>query len=505
KMKKIFIISDLHLGGRPDERDDLGQITKPGFQICHAYPQLTAFIDWINKQAKDFNGDTEIIINGDIVDFLADDDFDDPTINATIWTANETEAISKLNQIIKRTREGQNRGPFDALKEFIAQGNQLTLILGNHDIELALPQVRRHLQNILGAQQGKLQIIYDGEAYTCGDLLIEHGNRYDSWNVVDHSALRQERSMLSRGLKVDEQERGKQYFLPPAGTLMVIHLINHLKKHYRFVDLLKPETGAVIPLLLALKADYGILQDILSLSPQLTMRKIRGRLDKPAKPSHNGNLKASRRSSPPTQNLLSDILQEMLGENAALFIQSQRGNLSASRRQSPNLKILLNKAQKFANTLLVTAEELEKQDNIKRLHVALKRLKTDFSFDIHQEESNYLEAAKEIIDTGKFYHVVFGHTHLPKQIDLGKNGQYLNTGTWADVIRLPAQIMEDNEAATKALTDFIEAMRHNELSHYIKRDLSYVEVTLNDNKVTDAKLQNFCGAERERALTTFPM
>ncbi|KHD05834.1 hypothetical protein PN36_28070 [Candidatus Thiomargarita nelsonii] len=441
-MKKIFIISDLHLGGRPDERNDSGQITKPGFQICHAYPQLTAFIDWINKQAKDFNGDTEIVINGDIVDFLADDDFDDST--ASIWTANETEAISKLNQIIKRTREGQNRGPFDALKNFIAQGNQLTLILGNHDIELALPQV------------------------------------------------------------------------PPAGTLLVIYLINRLKKHYRFVDLLKPETGAVIPLLVALKADYrGILQDILSLSPVLAMQTRRGRLEEPAKPAHRGNLKASRRSSqqPDTLTTVSEVLHEVLGKEAALFQthpKQQRGDLSA-RRQSPSLDTLLEKAQQIANTLLIAKEPIE-QNRLKRLHVALKQLNTDNSFDISQENANYLEAAKEIIDTGKFSHVVFGHTHLPKQIDLqttsGKNGQYLNTGTWADVIRLPAQIMQDNEAATKALTDFIEAMRHNELSHYIKRYLSYVEVTLNDNKVTDAtKLQAFCGtsAERERALTTFPM
>jgi len=440
------------------------------------------------------------------VDFLADDDFDDPTIKASIWTANETEVISKLNQIIKRTQEGQNRGPFDALKDFIANGNQLTLILGNHDVELALPQVRQYLKNVLGAQHGKLQFIYDGEAYVCGDLLIEHGNRYDSWNVVDHSALRQERSMLSRGLTVNEQERGKQYFLPPAGTLMVIHVINHLKKHYRFVDLLKPETGAVIPLLLALKVDYGILQDILSLSPLVTMRKIRGHFT-----AHRGNLKASRRSSPPTQNLLSDILQEMLGEDAALFIQSQpqRGNLSASRRQLPSLDTLLDKAQQIASRLLISAQQLEEQDNRKRLQVALKKLKTDFSFDIHQEKSNYLEAAKEIIDTGKFSHVVFGHTHLPKQIGLktasGKNGQYLNTGTWADVMCLPAEIMEDNDAATKALTEFIEAMRNNDLSRYIKRYLSYVEVTLSDNKVTDAKLQNFCGigAERKKALTEF--
>jgi UDP-2,3-diacylglucosamine pyrophosphatase LpxH len=517
-MKKIFILSDLHLGGCPDERDDLGRITKPGFQICHAYPQLTAFIDWLNKEAKDFNGDTELVINGDIVDFLADDDFCDPTINASIWTANETVAISKLNQIIKRTQEGHNRGPFDALKDFIANGNQLTLILGNHDLELALPKVRQYLQTLLGTRHGGLQFIYDGEAYACGDLLIEHGNRYDPWNVVDHSALRQERSMLSRGLTVDEQERTKQYFLPPAGTLLVIYLINHLKKHYRFVDLLKPETGAVIPLLLTLKLDLkDILQDILSLTP-IVKRIIRGRLAEPAKPADRGNLKASPRSSPQRDRLteVSDVLKETLGEEAALFQfqpKQQRGNLSASRRQSPSLDSLLDKARHIANntnTLFRLATEPPEPNRLKQLHVALKRLNMDFSFDIHQEESNYLEAAKAMIDTGKFSYVVFGHTHLPKQIQLqtasGKTGQYLNTGTWADVIRLPVSIMEDNESATNALTDFIEAMRNNNFFRYIKRYLSYAEVTLRDNKVTDAKLQAFCGrgAERETALTEFP-
>jgi UDP-2,3-diacylglucosamine pyrophosphatase LpxH len=389
--------------------------------------------------------------------------------------------------------------------------------LGNHDIELALPKVRQHLQTTLGARHGRLQFIYDGEAYTCGDLLIEHGNRYDSWNVVDHSALRQERSMLSRGLTVDEQERTKQYFFPPAGTLLVILLINHIKKYYRFVDILKPETGAVIPLLLALKPDYeDILQDILSLTP-VVRRKIRGRLAAPAKPAHPGNLAGSHLSQQSDRlTSVSEVLNEVLGHEAVLFqVQSkpQQGDLSAPDKQFPNLEILLYKACKMASNIsILYGIQTEQADSnrLKQLYVALKQLNTDFSFDIHQEESNYIEAAKEIIDTGKFSYVVFGHTHLSKQINLqtalGQTGLYLNTGTWADVIRLPKQIIEDGESATNALTEFVEAMRTNDFSRYIKRYLSYVEVTLHDNKVTDAKLHSFCGtgAERETYLTEFP-
>jgi hypothetical protein len=52
--------------------------------------------------------------------------------------------------------------------------------------------------------------------------------------------------------------------------------------------MLKPETGAVIPLLLTLKPDYeDILQDILSLTPMFR-RKKRGRLAEQAKPAFRG-------------------------------------------------------------------------------------------------------------------------------------------------------------------------------------------------------------------------
>jgi len=46
----------------------------------------------------------------------------------------------------------------------------LTLI-GNHDVELSLPAVRRHLYSLLGDETGTLKFIYDGEAYTVGKVL----------------------------------------------------------------------------------------------------------------------------------------------------------------------------------------------------------------------------------------------------------------------------------------------------------------------------------------------
>ena len=515
-MKRIYIISDLHLGGRPDARDTSGQIVRPGFQICHAYAPLTAFIDWVGREAEAFSGDTEIVINGDIVDFLADDDFDHPSLGAAIWTSNEADATTKLDRIIARTRADNPRGPFDALRDFVAKGGLLTLMLGNHDVELALPSVRRHLQVVLEARGGRLNLIYDGEAYVCGDLLIEHGNRYDPWNTIDHSALRQERSMLSRGLAVDENERRGRYFLAPAGTLMVIHLINHLKRQYRFVDLLKPETGAVIPLLLALNLNLGeLLQDILALTPVVLWRKRRGRLVSPVKPAWRGNLKPGQADH---LSSLDEVLEDILGKDAALFpleLRRRKGDLSPASGFLTRLNRLAEKARKISEAAGYAANLFNiylapsEQKRIERLHVALRILCADFSFDITREHPDYLEAATALIDTGKFSTVVFGHTHLPKQVnvqtDSGKTGGYLNTGTWADVIRLPEQIMGSDEAAAKALTEFIEAMSTNSFDSYVRRYLSYVEATLENNLLTQTNLYSFCGAgaEREAPLTEF--
>ena len=60
-------------------------------------------------------------------------------------------------------------------------------MLGNHDIEMSLPAVRSALAKRLESTGKKFAFIYDGEAHVRGGLLIEHGNRYDAFNVVDFS------------------------------------------------------------------------------------------------------------------------------------------------------------------------------------------------------------------------------------------------------------------------------------------------------------------------------
>ena len=59
------------------------------------------------------------------------------------------------------------------------------------------------------------------------------------------------------------------------------------------------------------------------------------------------------------------------------------------------------------------------------------------AYKVDQEDAEYLDAAKALRKRG-FSIVVFGHTHLAKRVGLGGGGTYLNTGTWADLMRMPA-------------------------------------------------------------------
>src|SRR4051812_31564533 len=129
----LFVISDLHLGGAPARGD------APSFQMCSPKGQATlaAFIEWVTRQRSDAN-DVHLLINGDIVDFLAEEEF-------ASFTNSDRLARDKLKRAMQHTPD-----VWKALTAFVQKRGRLTLLLGNHDIELSLPGARRLLMDTLG-------------------------------------------------------------------------------------------------------------------------------------------------------------------------------------------------------------------------------------------------------------------------------------------------------------------------------------------------------------------
>lgn len=171
--RTVLVISDLHLGGAPD------------FQMCSLGGRalVAEFLAWTAHRAT-AGEDIHLVVNGDLVDFLAETPF-------KALTVNDSEATRKLGEIM------QVSAPvWDGLQAVAKAGAQITILLGNHDLELTLPGPNALLRERLGA--GRIALLLDGQALDLGDVLIEHGNSYDAWNLVDYDALRRIRSHISR-------------------------------------------------------------------------------------------------------------------------------------------------------------------------------------------------------------------------------------------------------------------------------------------------------------------
>jgi len=502
--RQVYIISDLHLGGvyadpaspNPEDR---------GFRICTQGEKVAEMVDALAAKPA---GETriELVINGDLVDFLAEREKDPPYWSP--FTSMEDAAVAKLEAIVAR-----DQALFDALGRLLDKGHGLTILLGNHDLELVFPKVRRRLEALLGILgRHDFRFIYDGEAYAVGDALIEHGNRYDSFNVVDHDALRRVRSLLSRNQKVPAEYA----FEPPAGSRMVSTVINPIKEVYRFVDLLKPETGAVIPMLLALEPGY---RNILSRVAGLVLAASKHKLASAAMPSFGGDIHAvgseedygmdmgggasfgsdiSSGGSPVASDPLEKVLQEALGESPRAFLAQLEPEPTAYAIAGIGDDISTFSA--IDNTLGLMQLLLAKRGNditrrLPPLLKALRALQGDESFDRAVETApEYLNAARELAKGG-FKYVVFGHTHLAKRVDLGGGATYLNAGTWADLIKFPAEILSGSEAeALEKVRELVEELGAGRLKKWVRFKPTYVRLDLDgSDKVVEAELCDYTG------------
>ena len=110
----IYVISDIHLGGDP------GGESEPSFQICPPSNQtlLAEFID--SLKTSDCNNECHLVIAGDLVDFLAEKEFQ-------AYTPKQTEALSKFKAIVGRTKI-----VWDSLGALVRSGGNLHILLGNH-------------------------------------------------------------------------------------------------------------------------------------------------------------------------------------------------------------------------------------------------------------------------------------------------------------------------------------------------------------------------------------
>jgi UDP-2,3-diacylglucosamine pyrophosphatase LpxH len=404
--KTRIIISDLHIG-KNDDLDIFKSATKTDL-----FSGLLSY--WGSRKDP-----VELVVNGDFVDFL----------QLKPWNQfGRKTALDKIQEITQASAQ-----VFGIFGRFLQNpANSITVLLGNHDVELAYPEVRAEVEKAIlaaaGGAAGGLNFLQDRTTYrfSINGVLaqVEHGNANDPWNALNYNSLFQ------------DAETGTGTFRYPPGTHFVFDVINTFKGQFRFVDVLKPEMPAVPLILLALRplaASLAMPKAVLEALAALGNGFLSGLRRRIAGPA------LGPREAPALRP--SELLAQQMAEQFAAALSATKPRLAFSDADE-------------VEDFFATSAPLEetpahatlgpKMDRVKRHLLAaalatLERFKTDqnrsafFAAD-HPENLAATWARTRLV--GNVRIVVFGHTHEALKTEFAE-GVYLNSGAWANLIGMP--------------------------------------------------------------------
>jgi UDP-2,3-diacylglucosamine pyrophosphatase LpxH len=212
-MEKLSLIfSDIEIGGG-DAFDDFVE-----------EDLLCATIKEHFDEAKKY--DSEIILNGDILDFLK------CTYNGK-HPRHITEKVSlhKLERIYKAHPE-----IFKALRGWLANSSKakIVFVVGNHDFDLIFPGVQERLKELIAGKREKWKerVIFPGFEYENGVIYAEHGCQLDTFFKVDP------KKFISTTPNKYVQE---PFLMLPWGYNGIYDHFIHLKKAFPMLERLYPK------------------------------------------------------------------------------------------------------------------------------------------------------------------------------------------------------------------------------------------------------------------------
>lgn len=187
----LLVLSDVHLGS------DLVQHCRPGAPLRTAASSrrdrdLAAFLDWYRERPQ-HGRPWRLVIAGDLVDFVGmsvsghtgevlTEPNQDEQSHGLGSAVDHT--LAKLRRVAEHHRE-----VFAALGRFVAAGNSLVVVRGNHDVDFHWEPVQDEFRRILaehGATRAGSVELADWFYYEEGVVYVEHGHQYDDYCSYEH-------------------------------------------------------------------------------------------------------------------------------------------------------------------------------------------------------------------------------------------------------------------------------------------------------------------------------
>lgn len=422
---ELFVVSDLHLGG--DE----------GFQIFKESERLGSFCEAL--AAHEPHKRVGLVLAGDILDSL-------PFLPPGTYLAPDPAAlVHRIARLFAPV--------FDGLRRFVGKPRrELWILTGNHDVELALPEGQDALLELLCASEaarGRVRFRVNGTGLRCrvGErtVLVTHGNEADSWNQVDYESLRQVAHARALG-QIDAQD----HFRANPGTRLVIDAMNAVKRDHPFVDLLKPETEACLKVLMALYP--GELVGRIPSGARAFAAKWR-------QPPFVLGAETAR-----TPDAAPDVLSEALGRLARpARADAEDLERRVDRYHADDVDPLTLVSDEGA-TLGLGGFFADQATGASRAVALRDALISWLGDERHWRFDDRDEVCREVLDhVGPGVDVVVtGHTHLARHFVEPGRLVYVNTGTWARLIRLC--VADLNRAAEPELETLLRALESRDMA-----------------------------------------
>ena len=192
----LLVVSDLHLGADL-KRGGFGYLRS----IVRLDRELSSFLDWYAAN-REGGLPWRLVINGDMVDFvtmtIVPEAAEQPGFVVTdddrrfgLATGEE----EKIDWLLRRVMD-RHRTVFERLAAFVAAGNEVAILRGNHDAEFHWPRVQRtfvdRLAEIGGVAQGEQDAFVQRVSflpwfyYEPGTIFVEHGHQYDDYSSFEY-------------------------------------------------------------------------------------------------------------------------------------------------------------------------------------------------------------------------------------------------------------------------------------------------------------------------------
>ena len=289
--KDIVVISDLHLSSGLQDNGNYD-----GTENFYADDSLARFLQYLTT--KQTTAKTIFIINGDFIDFIRIRHFPTTGYEFEEWSSLlSSVGISKTSEELKNSISKKetdfglktddyksvwklhkcmngHKAVFQQLAVWLANGNQLLIVKGNHDLEWYWAAVRNYLRYALVdfAQQNQTisnidinqnLIFIDDSLIIDGKIHIVHGHVFENMTEVKGAPV------LNDGRELNL----------PFGSFFNRYLINRLELAYPFIDNIRP-SQKILPLLirerfpLAIKVLFHYIPFTILIIPKKMYRQV---------------------------------------------------------------------------------------------------------------------------------------------------------------------------------------------------------------------------------------